>query len=237
MSIETVHNPLIRATGIRQSYGGVEVLHGVDVSVKPNTLTVISGPSGSGKSTLLNILSGIKRPVDGEVLYTGNGEPTDITTLQDDKLNEFLSKHAGFMPQMPNLINMTVAENIWMPYRLAQRKTKKQWNEREAAFEPIAETLGIKGLLGRNALTLSGGQQQRVSLARVLVRQPDIIFADEPSASLDTESKRDLHELLQATKKLSSTVLMVSHDPMSQEYADQIIRIQDGNIKNDIVVK
>jgi len=234
MSIEH-SDPLIQLKSVSQSYGGREVLHDVNLSIQPHELTVITGPSGSGKSTLLNIAAGIARPTAGEVLYYGDdGQVLDVTKLRPGRqLDEFRSTRAGFVPQRPNLLgNLSAGDNIKMPARLAGHEVNPEWARQ------VSEALEIEDILGQKALTLSGGQQQRVALARALVRKPDVVLADEPSAALDTEAKEKIHELLlnKVVRGLGSTVLMVSHDEISTQYADRVIEMTDGRIRNGAYV-
>jgi ABC-type lipoprotein export system ATPase subunit len=216
--------PILQAHAVRKSFGEVEVLHGVDLSVPTGELTLITGPSGSGKTTLLNILGGLEHPTSGEVMHNGQ----NIHALGAKELTAWRARYTGFAFQRSGLQGgLTAAENIRVPHASARTgiAIDKAW-----AGEVCAR-LGIVDILGKQASQLSGGQKQRVALARALIRQPEIVLADEPSAPLDTHSKVEIHDLMRGlVEDMGVTIALVSHDEISAGYAHSVVHMQDGVI-------
>ena len=214
--------PMLQATDLHKSFGGNEVLHGVDLAVMAGELTLITGPSGSGKTTLLNIVAGIEHPTSGTVSH----ENQEVSGLRPAALTDWRARHTGYVFQRSGLLGgLTAKENILAPHSLMENSIDKVW------AATLCARLGIAQLLDQSALELSGGEKQRVSIARALVHQPDILFADEPDASLDTEAKVEIHEIIRdLVDSLGVTVAMVSHNPLSAKYADRITTLQDGKI-------
>ena len=184
------------------------------------------GPSGSGKSTLLHVLAGLDRPTSGEI-YVGD---TEITRLKDKALTLLRRDQIGFIFQSFNLLpTLTAAENIVLPIRIAGRKPDEFW------VQSIVETVGLTERLSHRPSQLSGGQQQRVAAARALASRPQIVFADEPTGALDSQSGSELLGFLRkAVKELGQTVVMVTHDPVAASYADRVIFLADGKIVDEM---
>ena len=209
--------------GIRKSFGEgdslVEVLKGIDLSVEKGEFCVLLGPSGSGKSTLLNIIGGIDRADEGSITIAG--EKTE--DMDEKRLTAYRRKHLGYIFQMYNLIpNLTVRENIEVGAYLS---------EHPLDVDELMETLGLTAHGKKLPNQLSGGQQQRVGVARALVVDPEIIFADEPTGNLDSNTSREVMELMQqVVHEKQQTLVMVTHDNHLASFADRIFHIIDGKI-------
>jgi putative ABC transport system ATP-binding protein len=219
-----------RAEKVSKYYGtadaAVAALDEVSVTLGAGQFTAIMGPSGSGKSTLLHLLAGLDRPTSGQV-YLGD---TDISSLNDKALTVLRRDRIGFIFQSFNLLpTMTAAENIVLPLRIAGRKPDEEW------VAKIVETVGLSERLGHRPAQLSGGQQQRVAAARALASRPQIIFADEPTGALDSQSGAQLLAFLRmAVTELGQTVVMVTHDPTAASYADRVIFLADGHLVDEL---
>lgn len=224
--------PVVALAGVTKSYGSgdatVVALDAVDLTIAPGGFTAVMGPSGSGKSTLLNLAAGLDRPTHGEVHLAGAA----ITTLPDDALADLRGATAGFIFQAFNLVqSMTARENIELPYLLRGARIT---GEDAGWIDYLAETLGITGLLHRRPGAMSGGQQQRVAIARAMAARPQVIFADEPTGSLDTRTSREVLSILKAAcAQYRQTVVMVTHDPVAASYADRILVVADGRVVGD----
>jgi putative ABC transport system ATP-binding protein len=184
------------------------------------------GPSGSGKSTLMHILAGLDRPTSGTVEIAGR----EITTMGDTELTKLRREHIGFVFQFFNLLPMLSAEeNILLPLAIAGRKPDKQF---------LAQLIADVGLADRRKhrpSELSGGQQQRVAVARSLVTQPTVLFADEPTGNLDTATGAEILELLRTSvDDRGQTVVMVTHDPRASAIADRVLHLEDGRIVREV---
>ena len=181
------------------------------------------GPSGSGKSTMMHILAGLDAPTSGRVFV----EDTDITTLKDTALTKLRRDRIGFVFQSFNLVpTLDARSNILLPMRLAGKTPDKDW------FDLIVNSLGIADRLNHRPSEMSGGQQQRVAVARALIGRPEVIFADEPSGSLDTANKQSLHQLFfDLRDELGQTFVIVTHDPDFAAQADRMIVLRDGRIE------
>jgi putative ABC transport system ATP-binding protein len=219
-----------RSERLSKIYGNgdaaVTALDDVSVGIGEGQFTAIMGPSGSGKSTLLHMLAGLDRPTSGAV-YLGD---TEITGLKDKALTLLRRDRIGFIFQSFNLLpTMTAAENIVLPMRIAGRKPDKQW------VASIVETVGLTGRLAHRPAELSCGQQQRVAAARALASKPQIVFADEPTGALDSNSSTELLGFLRkAVSDLGQTVVMVTHDPTAASYADRVVFLADGHIVDEM---
>lgn len=206
-----------------------QALKGISFDVEPGEFVGIMGASGSGKTTLLNILSTLDTPTSGSVDING----TDVTKLKGDKLADFRAKQIGFIFQDFNLLeSLTARENIALPLALQNIAAKKI----QPAVEKIAASLGISEILDSYPSEISGGQKQRVAAARALVHEPAILFGDEPTGALDSQSAR---ELLETMKHLNDeddvSILLVTHDPFSASYAKRILFIKDGVIGKELL--
>jgi putative ABC transport system ATP-binding protein len=180
------------------------------------------GPSGSGKSTLLNVAAGLDRPTSGTVSL---GD-IDLTRLSERRLTLLRRERIGFVFQAFNLLpSLTVAQNIALPLRLDGRRPRR------STVREIAARVGLETRLRHRPSQLSGGQQQRVAIARALITRPEVVFADEPTGALDTQTGRDVLELLrELVDQDRHTVVMVTHDPVAAAYADEVVMLADGQV-------
>jgi putative ABC transport system ATP-binding protein len=215
---------LVRRYGEGES--AVDALRGVTLDVPAGQFTAIMGPSGSGKSTLMHLLAGLDTPTSGSVSI---GEH-DITGMSDKQLTKLRRKHIGFVFQSFNLLPMLSAEeNILLPLSLAGRKPDRDW------VEQVIERVGLGDRRSHRPSQLSGGQQQRVAVARALVTEPTVLFADEPTGNLDSKSGAEVLELLrEAVETYGQTTVMVTHDPRAAARADRVLFLADGRIVADI---
>lgn len=219
-----------RAVNLRKSYGQgdteVVALDGVDVEFRQGEFTAIMGPSGSGKSTLMHVMAGLDSATSGEVFVGG----TELSQLNDKELTALRRDRLGFIFQSFNLVpTLTAAENIQLPTNIAGRAVDRAW------FDEITERLGLAKRLSHRPAELSGGQQQRVACARALVSRPEIIFGDEPTGNLDSNSSREVLSILRtAVDQYDQTVVIVTHDARAESYADRVVFLRDGNIVNEL---
>lgn len=215
---------MIEVKDIWKSFGDLQVLKGVNLKVEKGEIVAIVGKSGAGKTTLLQIIGTLDRPTKGRVLIEG----TDVFTLKDKDLAAFRNKHIGFIFQFHQLLpEFTALENVCIPAMIAR--------EKESEYLPratqILQNLGLGERLNHKPNELSGGEKQRVSAARALMMSPDIILADEPTGSLDTQNKKELSELLlHLREQYGQTILLVTHDKELAQMADRVIEIKDGII-------
>ena len=205
-----------------------EALKGITLDVKQGEFVGIMGASGSGKTTLLNILSTLDQPTSGKVLINGR----NITDLNKNQMADFRGQEIGFIFQDFNLLdNLTNRENIALPLSLQNVKSK----EIEPKVDKIASRLGIKEILAKYPAEVSGGQKQRVAAARALVHDPSILYGDEPTGALDSDSATELLETMKdLNEKDKVSILMVTHDPYSASYAQRILFIKDGKIGKEL---
>jgi lipoprotein-releasing system ATP-binding protein len=213
---------MIEVQNIHKSFGELEVLKGVNLTIKKGEIVAIIGKSGAGKTTLLQIIGTLDRPTKGKVLIDGE----DVFALSDTKIAAFRNHHIGFIFQFHQLLpEFTAIENVCIPAMIAR--------EKETDYKPRAEQLlrnmGLGERMGHKPNELSGGDKQRVAAARALMMKPDIILADEPTGSLDEKNKKELSDLLlQLRKEYGQTILLVTHDKELAGIADRIIEIKDG---------
>jgi len=200
----------------------VTALDGVTASFDAGTFTAVMGPSGSGKSTLLQCAAGLDRPSAGRVFLAG----TELHAGRDTAMTKFRRTRVGFVFQDYNLLPaLTVEQNVLLPQRLAGRRPDR------ARCRAVLDRLGLADRRDDLPERLSGGQRQRVAIARVLVGEPSVIFADEPTGALDLRSAREVLTLLRAAvHEHSRTVVMVTHDPMAAAYADSVLFLADGRL-------
>jgi putative ABC transport system ATP-binding protein len=226
----TVEAQAARAVDLCKTYGTghatVRALDNVSVGFDRGRFTAVMGPSGSGKSTLMHCMAGLDRPTSGTA-YVGD---LDIGRLDDNGLTKLRRDRIGFVFQYFNLVpTLTAGENITLPLALAGRKVDRDW------VDYLAKQLGIADRLGHRPSELSGGQQQRVACARALVTKPDLIFADEPTGNLDSNSAADLLAFLRrSVRELGQSVVMVTHDPRGAAYADRVIFLADGAVVGEL---
>jgi putative ABC transport system ATP-binding protein len=210
----------------RKTYGvgGAEVhaLDGVDIDFESGTFSAIMGPSGSGKSTLLHTLAGLDT-LDGGQVWIGEDE---LSGLDDRGLTRLRRDRVGFIFQAFNLIpTLTARENILLPLTIAGREVDVAW------FDTVIATVGLGDRLGHRPAQLSGGQQQRVAAARALVAKPEIVFADEPSGNLDSQSGAELLSFMRmAVHEFGQTIVMVTHDATAASYAQRVVFLKDGTV-------
>ena len=214
---------MIELKGVRKSYGANEVLKGIDLGIEEQDYLVILGASGSGKSTLLNILSGLEKTDQGEVLYDG----ANISSLSESQLTKFRKDNIAFIFQQYYLLQeLTVEQNVKMGAHLAKNQD----------YLPIIEAMGLKEKLHQYPSELSGGEQQRVAIARALAKKPKVLFLDEPTGALDEATGRQiLSYIAQMKKELGFTLVMVTHNEHIAKLANTVVRVNSGQIQ-DITV-
>ena len=214
---------MIELKGVRKSYGANEVLKGIDLRIEEQDYLVILGASGSGKSTLLNILSGLEKPDQGEVLYDGE----NIASLSESQLTKFRKEKVAFIFQQYYLLQeLTVEQNVKMGAHLAKNQD----------YLPIIEAMGLKEKIHQYPSELSGGEQQRVAIARALAKKPKVLFLDEPTGALDEATgSQILSYIAQMKKELGFTLVMVTHNEHIAQLANTVVRVNIGQIQ-DIVV-
>jgi putative ABC transport system ATP-binding protein len=223
----------VSATDVTRRYGSgeaaVDALRGVTIDIPRGQFAAIMGPSGSGKSTLMHVLAGLDQPTSGTVHIAGK----DITTMNDAQLTKLRRAHIGFVFQAFNLLpTLTAEENILLPLQLAGRQADRAW------YDAVVERVGLAERTKHRPSELSGGQQQRVAVARALVSEPTVLFADEPTGNLDSKSSHEVLELLRdAAVSFGQTTVMVTHDSDAAASADRLIHIEDGLIVADEVTK
>lgn len=223
--------PSIIASSIGKSFNNgklrIEVIKSLDLEINPGELTLMVGPSGSGKSTLLAMLSGLLRPDAGQVFTAG----TDLWAHEAREINRFRLTRCGFIFQGFNLFPaLTAIEQVLLPMKyLGASGSVAEAKAREALV-----LVGLENRARLRPLELSGGEQQRVAIARAIVKQPDLLFADEPTSSLDRQNGQIVIDILhRIARERGSTVLCVSHDPRLIEHADRIVHLEDGRIVAD----
>ena len=215
---------MIQATGIRKSFGNLEVLKGIDLHIAKREIVSIVGASGAGKSTLLHIIGTLDRANQGTLLIDG----TEVNRLNDRVLAEFRNKHIGFVFQFHHLLpEFTALENICIPAFIGG--TPKEEAERRAM--QLLEYMNLTDRKDHKPSQLSGGEQQRVAVARALINQPAVVLADEPSGNLDSKSAQELHQLFfRLRDEFQQTFVIVTHNPELAAMSDRTITIKDGII-------
>ena len=220
---------MIKAVNIHKSFGELEVLKGVDLTVAKGEIVSIVGPSGAGKTTLLQILGTLDKPNTGEVLVNG----VDFSKLNEKELAAFRNRHIGFIFQFHQLLpEFTALENVMIPALIARKDNKKM---AQKAKELLAY-LQLADRMEHKPSELSGGEKQRVAVARALINDPSLILADEPSGSLDSKNKDELHKLLfELRDKFGLTVVIVTHDKELAALSDRVIEMKDGLVQLTII--
>jgi lipoprotein-releasing system ATP-binding protein len=215
---------MLKAEHITKKYGSLQVLKGVDISIGRGEIVSIIGSSGAGKSTFLHILGTLDRPDSGSIWL--NGEQVD--RLEGKKLAAFRNQHIGFVFQFHHLLpEFSALENVCVPAWIAGKKKK----ETTARALELLEILGLPDRVDNKPQQLSGGEQQRVAVARALINNPDIVFADEPTGNLDSQNARELHELfLRLRNEFRQTFLIVTHNEELAGMSDRTLHMKDGKI-------
>jgi len=216
--------PLLEARDVYKSYGELDVLKGIDLSIKSGEVVSIVGASGAGKSTLLHIMGSLDTPDQGSLWLKGN----QINQQSKAELARFRNQHMGFVFQFHNLLpEFTAFENVCIPGYIGKRPVE----EVEERAKQLLNLLGIGHRLGHKPHQLSGGEQQRAAVARALVNEPDLVFADEPSGNLDSKNAEDLHSLFfRLREELGQTFVIVTHNPSLADMADRKLEIVDGKM-------
>ena len=224
---------MLEVTGLKKVYtprfGGnkVEALKNVNFSVEQGEYVAIMGESGSGKTTLLNILAALDKPTGGTVMLDGK----DLSKIRESAVAAFRRDHLGFVFQEFNLLDtFTLEDNIYLPLVLAG----KGYKEMKGLLAPIADRLGISGLLDKYPYEVSGGQKQRAAVARAMITSPRLILADEPTGALDSRATDELLRLFGEVNGLGQTILMVTHSVKAASVAKRVLFIKDGEVFHQI---
>lgn len=220
---------MIEIKDLRKKFGNLEVLKGVNLKIEKGEVISIIGPSGAGKTTLLQLIGTLDKPTSGTILF--NGE--DLSKMGSNKLSTFRNKHIGFVFQFHQLLpEFTALENITIPALIAGRRRK----EAEAEAMELLRIMGLEERADHKPSELSGGENQRVAVARALINHPDVILADEPSGSLDSKNKEELHRLFFSLRdKFGQTFIIVTHDEGLASYTDRTIKMVDGVVEEEDV--
>lgn len=215
---------MIEIKGVTKSFGSLQVLKGIDLRIEKGEIVSIVGPSGAGKTTLLQILGTLDKPDNGSVVVDG----IETSTLSTNKLSEFRNTHLGFVFQFHQLLpEFTAIENIMIPAYIAGMKPK----EARSRTEELLAFMGLSDRATHKPNELSGGEKQRVAVARALMNNPAVILADEPSGSLDSKNKEELHKLFfELRDKFGQTFVIVTHDETLATLTDRTIHLKDGRI-------
>ncbi len=216
---------MIKATNIHKSYGDLRVLKGVDLEIRKGEIVSIVGKSGAGKSTLLHILGTLDRADEGEVVFDG----VNVNSLTTNELAKFRNTRIGFVFQFHHLLpEFSAIENVCIPAFI--KGTPEA--EAQVRAKELLDYLGLSDRLTHKPTQLSGGEQQRVAVARALMNQPSVIFADEPTGNLDTASSQELHQLIfQLRKDFDQTFLIVTHNMELAAMSDRTVRMSDGSLE------
>lgn len=219
---------MIEVSNIYKSYGSLQVLRDVSVTINKGEIVAIVGPSGAGKTTLLQIIGTLDNPDSGDVEYEG----VNVLKLKEKSLAQFRNKNIGFVFQFHQLLpEFSTLENVALPALIGGESKEK-------AYAHARELLSYMGLHDREKhkpAQLSGGEKQRVAVARALINSPEVVLADEPSGSLDSQNKKELHDLFfQLRKEFNQTFVIVTHDESLASNTDRVLHMRDGIIINDI---
>lgn len=215
---------MITISNITKSFGTLQVLKGINLTINKGEVVSIVGPSGAGKTTLLQIIGTLDKPDGGSISINGQ----DVTSLSQKKLADFRNRHIGFVFQFHQLLpEFTALENVMIPALIAGTSRREA---KEKAMS-LLDMLGLSSRASHKPSELSGGEKQRVAVARALVNNPDVVLADEPSGSLDSENKKELHQLFfDLRDRLGQTFVIVTHDEALAAITDRTINMRDGKI-------
>ena len=217
---------MIDIKGIKKSFGSLEVLKGIDLHIDKGEVVSIVGPSGAGKTTLLQIIGTLDRPDAGTITIDG----IDVSKLSSKKLSDFRNQHIGFVFQFHQLLpEFTAIENIMIPAYIAGASHR----EAKQRAQELLDFMGLSDRTSHKPNELSGGEKQRVAVARALINHPAVILADEPSGSLDSKNKEELHQLFfDLRDKFGQTFVIVTHDEQLASITDRTIHMRDGQLEN-----
>ena len=215
---------MIQARGIRKRFDKLEILKGIDLTIDAGEIAAIVGPSGAGKTTLLQIIGTLDKPDIGTLLIEG----IEPFRLNEKQMADFRNRHIGFVFQFHQLLpEFTALENVMIPALIARQPTSAA----EKRAKELLDFLKLSDRIKHKPAELSGGEKQRVAVARALVNRPSVILADEPSGSLDTQNKEELHALFfDLRNEMGQTFVIVTHDEQLATQADRIIHMKDGQI-------
>lgn len=217
---------MIDIKDVTKNYGNLEVLRGVNLHINRGEVISIVGPSGAGKTTLLQLIGTLDKPTTGSILFNGQ----ELAGMNEKRLAEFRNKHIGFVFQFHQLLpEFTALENIIIPALIAGRSR----NAAEKDAMELLDIMGLKERAGHKPSELSGGENQRVAVARALINRPHLVLADEPSGSLDSKNKEELHKLFfKLRERYGQTFLIVTHDEELARITDRTIRMVDGVVQD-----
>lgn len=221
---------ILQAKGLRKEFDGVNILRGIDVTVKEGEFVAIMGQSGSGKSTLLYNISGMDRATGGEIRFDGE----DISKGDDEKISNIRLKKMGFIFQQSHLLKtLSIHDNIVLPAFKAKIESREKVND---YAEELMKRTGIYHIADHDIKKVSGGQLQRAAICRALINHPDIIFADEPTGALNSGATKEIMDIINEVNDEGTTVMLVTHDSKVAARAERVIFLADGNIIDEIVL-